>query len=135
MIDFFSRLDSYMISRGLNDNKLTIDCHLANGIIGKARKRGALSQDNISKILNRYQELNANWLFTGDGEMLNVNESKKDTPLSDLHGGPCQQCELRDKIIAQQSETIELLKEKIESLKQSHNSSHNGNNGDYRQTA
>jgi phage repressor protein C with HTH and peptisase S24 domain len=54
----------------LNDNKITIKAGLANGIIGKARKRGSLSQDNISKILQSCNNLNANWLFTGDGEML-----------------------------------------------------------------
>ncbi|MBW3518322.1 XRE family transcriptional regulator [Flavobacterium sp. NKUCC04_CG] len=60
-----------MIYSGLNDNRITLEAGLSNGIIGKARKRGALSQDNISKILETYTDLNANWLFTGQGKMLN----------------------------------------------------------------
>lgn len=73
MIDFFSRLDNYMKINGLNDNKLTIETGISNGLIGKARKRGSLSQENISKILERYPELDANWLFTGIGEMIKTN--------------------------------------------------------------
>ncbi len=70
MIYFFSRLDRYMEFKGLNDNKVTIETGISNGLIGKARKRGALSQDNISKILHTYRDLDANWLFTGKGEMI-----------------------------------------------------------------
>lgn len=70
MIDFFQRLDKYMDFKGLNDNKVTVEAGISNGLIGKARKRGALSQDNISKILYTYTDLDANWLFTGNGSML-----------------------------------------------------------------
>lgn len=71
-----------MIANGLNDNKMTIKAGLANGILGKARKRGALSQDNISKILYSCPELDANWLFTGEGSMIKdpasaVNEAQE----------------------------------------------------------
>jgi|SRR5690554_145818 len=70
MIDFFSRLDKFMVYKGLNDNRLTVETGISNGLIGKARKRGSLSQENISKILYTYNELDANWLFTGYGYML-----------------------------------------------------------------
>ncbi|MFL0104828.1 S24 family peptidase [Tenacibaculum maritimum] len=81
MIDFFSRLDKYMASNELNDNKLTIQTGISNGLIGKARKRGALSQDNISKLLHTYKDLNANWLFTGNGNMIisNTIEEKEES--------------------------------------------------------
>ena len=74
MLSFFERLDKFMVFKGLNDNKITIEANLANGIIGKGRKRGALSQDNISKLLYTYPELDANWLFTGNGEMIKGEE-------------------------------------------------------------
>ena len=70
MIGFFERLDNFMEVKSLNDNKITLEADISNGIIGKARKRGSLSQENISKILYRYPELDANWLFTGRGQML-----------------------------------------------------------------
>jgi uncharacterized protein YhaN len=75
MKDFFKRLDEYMKHSNLNDNKITVETGIANALIGKARKRGSLSQDNISKILYRYSNLNARWLLTGDGEMLKQEES------------------------------------------------------------
>lgn len=72
MISFFDRLDKFMSHRELNDNKLTVETGISNGLVGKARQRGkGLSQDNISKILCRYPELNADWLMTGRGSMLN----------------------------------------------------------------
>ena len=77
MIDFFSRLDTFMKINNLNDNKITVEAGLANGIIGKARKRGSLSQDNIAKILHTYP-LDANWLFNGFGDM--IRESNTDEP-------------------------------------------------------
>jgi len=70
MLSFFERLDKFMKYKGLNDNKITIEAGISNGIIGKGRKRGSLSQENISKILLAYPELNANWLFTGNDAML-----------------------------------------------------------------
>lgn len=80
MIDFFSRLDKYMNFKGLNDNKITVEAGISNGLIGKARKRGSLSQDNISKILHTYNDLNANWLFTGKGDMLKSNTNQVSEP-------------------------------------------------------
>lgn len=75
MLSLFERLDIFMKTKGLNDNKITLETGISNGIIGKARKRGSLSQDNISKILYSYPDLNANWLFTGEGEMLKDKQS------------------------------------------------------------
>ena len=70
MLEFFKRLDNFMIYSGLNDNRVTVECGISNGLIGKARMRGSLSQDNISKILKTYPNLDANWLMTGKGEMI-----------------------------------------------------------------
>lgn len=78
MLSFFERLDKFMEYKGLNDNRLTVETGISNGIIGKARKRGALSQDNISKLLYAYSDLNANWLLTGEGLMLKSENQIKD---------------------------------------------------------
>jgi hypothetical protein len=76
MKDFFQRLDIFMKHSNLNDNKITVEAGIANGLIGKARMRGSLSQYNISKILYRYSNLNARWLLTGEGEMLGKEASQ-----------------------------------------------------------
>jgi hypothetical protein len=117
MIDFFSRLDSYMIFKGLNDNKLTVETGISNGLIGKARKRGALSQDNISKILYKYADLDANWLFTGKGSMLKQepNENIVNEP-GESYGENYKE---RDIVIDKLQNTIDLQKEMISSLRQS----------------
>lgn len=66
------RFDIYMNSRGLNDNKVTLQLGLTVGVIGKSRKEGRdLSDKVIEKILNFYADLNRVWLLTGEGEMLN----------------------------------------------------------------
>lgn len=110
MIGFFDRLDEYMVFKRLNDNKLTLDCRLSNGIIGKARKRGALSQENIAKILTTYRDLDANWLFTGEGEML----KQKDQTSSHTQKDSIDYKELADA----RKEIILLKDEKIERLQQ-----------------
>lgn len=69
--DFIARLDEYMHYAGLNDNKVTVECGLSNGVIGKARKsRSVMSGENIVRILSVYRDLDARWLMTGEGEMI-----------------------------------------------------------------
>ena len=67
-----------MAGKNLNDNKLTVLAGLSIGLLSKARKRGGvMSSDNIEKILLACPDLNANWLITGQGEMIIGNESFK----------------------------------------------------------
>ena len=71
MADFFDRLDKYMEYSGLNDNKLTVLAQLSVGALGKQRKGGrGLSVENIARILHTCPDLNAEWLMTGNGDML-----------------------------------------------------------------
>ena len=67
IIDRFSK---YMKTKGLNDNKVTIEVDLSVGTLGKSRKENRdLSAKNVEKILNYYQDLNRVWLLTGEGSM------------------------------------------------------------------
>lgn len=71
MADFFDRLDKYMEYSGLNDNKLTVLAQLSVGALGKQRKGGrGLSVESIARILYTCPDLNAEWLMTGNGDML-----------------------------------------------------------------
>ena len=65
-----------MKTKGLNDNKVTIELGLSVGTLGKSRKEGRdISDKNIEKILNFYTDINRIWLLTGEGEMLKQVET------------------------------------------------------------
>ena len=65
------RFDEYMSFKHLNDNRVTSQLGLTNGVIGKSRGEGRdLSKRVIEKIEKFYTDLNIDWLITGEGEML-----------------------------------------------------------------
>lgn len=75
------RFDKYMKTKGLNDNKVTIELGLSVGTLGKSRKEGRdISDKNIEKILNFYTDINKVWLLTGEGEMLRNDSLSQITP-------------------------------------------------------
>ncbi|GAA4149515.1 hypothetical protein GCM10022217_01500 [Chryseobacterium ginsenosidimutans] len=98
MSDFFERLDKYMEYKGLNDNKITVETGISVGLIGKGRKRGGLSQENIAKLLYGCPDLNANWLFKGEGNMLIEDQIFLSSEIN------------WKKIIKSQEELVEILK-------------------------
>ena len=69
--NFIERLQYFMEKQGINDNQMTVAAGLSVGLLGKLKKSGkGMSSVNIEKILSSYPELNADWLFTGKGDML-----------------------------------------------------------------
>lgn len=82
MRERFERFDKYMRLKGLNDNQVTQQCSLSQGLLGQARTgKSDLGPASINKILKIYQDLNKVWLLTGEGPMLT----------SDLSGSVHQQ--------------------------------------------
>jgi hypothetical protein len=88
--------------KGLNDHRLSIETGIANGLIGKARIRGSLSGSNISKLINTYKDLSADWLFRGEGGMIRNEEDIIQIENND-----------KDYIIELQKKTIKSLEEKL----------------------
>ena len=71
MRERFERFDKYMRLKGLNDNQVTQQCSLSQGLLGQARTgKSDLGPSSINKILKIYQDLNKVWLLTGEGPML-----------------------------------------------------------------
>ncbi len=107
------RLSKYMDFKGLNDNIVTKECSLAQGLLGKARSgRSDIGSKAVDKILEKYDDINKVWLLTGEGEML-----KSDNP------APTVEIQHLQELIRTQTETINsqklliaMLQEKIEGL-------------------
>lgn len=75
------RFDKYMKSKGLSDNKVTVDLSFSIGMLGKSRKEGRdLSRNAIESILNFYTDIENVWLLTGEGEMLKPSSNVLESP-------------------------------------------------------
>lgn len=79
MREKIGRFDKFMKVKGLNDNQVTIQCGLSQGLLSQARRgKSDLGSGSIEKILSIYQDLNRVWLLTGEGEMLNQSLNEKE---------------------------------------------------------
>ena len=68
------RLQDYMMYKGLNPNRVTVEAGLSVGLIGRAIKNNSgLNSDTIEKILYTYTDLNPEWFISESGEMLKTN--------------------------------------------------------------
>ena len=71
MREKISRFDKFMKVKGLNDNQVTVQCGLSQGLLSQARRgMSDLGSGSIDKILSVCQDLSRVWLLTGEGEML-----------------------------------------------------------------
>lgn len=75
------RFDSYMKYKGLNDNQVTKDLELSNGLLGKSRKKDRdMSRKIANSATNFYSDLSAAWLLSGEGPMLVNNSANPSDP-------------------------------------------------------
>lgn len=66
------RLLEYITNKNITFNKLAIELGLSNSYFSKMYKNGgSIGSDVIEKILRIHTDINANWLLTGRGSMLN----------------------------------------------------------------
>lgn len=65
------RFIQYLDYKGITENKATQDCGLAQGLLHQAKSgKSDLGAKSVEKILIVYQDLDKDWLLTGNGEML-----------------------------------------------------------------
>ncbi len=62
-----SRILQYAEYKGFSKRKIYIESNIANGTLDK---KSGLSEDSIEKFISTFTDVNANWLVTGQGEML-----------------------------------------------------------------
>ena len=58
--------------KGISKYKFYQDTGIANGILSQ---KGGISEENMLKILSYFPEINANWLLTGEGDMIKTNHN------------------------------------------------------------
>lgn len=78
-------LTKYMIFKGLNDNKVTVECGLSQGLLRQARSGKAdLGLKTIERVLNKYQDLSRQFLITGEGDMIKSSPDKDTIAVEDV---------------------------------------------------
>lgn len=65
------RFKEYLNYKGIKNAHAERDCGLSNGLIKSAISAGsAFGSDKLEKILNTYDDLSAEWLLRGTGNMI-----------------------------------------------------------------
>ncbi|SHF80412.1 hypothetical protein [Flavobacterium defluvii] len=88
-------------------NELNVSTSLITEICKKRTNAGITP---IQNLLKRYNEIDANWLLTGEGSMLKANNTETNTNYKEL-------ADARLEIIDLKNEIIELLKRELTELK------------------
>jgi len=108
------RILKYIDSKGISKYKFYQEIGVANGFLDKD---GAIGSDKCEKISYQYPDLSLEWLITGKGEMLKIEEpASKENPMNE---------ELLRRLFEKDDE-IKELKREIKMLQ----SSTRGNTGD-----
>lgn len=116
------RFDKYMKFRGLNDNKVTVQLGLSNGVLAKSRKPNRdLSDRIIEKIKNFYSDLDIYWLETGEGEMIvrsNFSGNKVEGDVNVLgNNNNVHHCDVVNKLTDQNSRLLSIIEEQMQVIK------------------
>lgn len=78
MSDVAVRLKQYLKSVGMSVRQFEQKCDFANGWVGNIKEQIRLQA--LVTIGFHFPDLNLNWLFTGNGQMLNEGYRPKDLP-------------------------------------------------------
>lgn len=114
------RFDEYMKIKDLNDNKVTNLLSLSVGTLGKSRKEGRdLSANVIEKILNYFNDINSNWLLTGEGTMFRFDatastEEEEIAKATDMYKAMMEELARMKKELEDKDKFIEKLNERID---------------------
>jgi len=103
---FKQRLLLYVENLGQSVRAFERECGLSNGIIASSSIKGP-SVDVVLKIASTHPDLNLNWLFRGEGQMLNpaAPATTEQKPTVEVH-------HIQTINIGNWKELVELIKDK-----------------------
>ena len=93
---------------------------MSNASFGKSLKNGgAIGTDKLENILKIYNDINIDWLFSGNGNMISNKTNDEPVVAGEpvVKYGKCKQCEEKERLIKEKEERIQELKETITILK------------------
>ena len=103
------RIKQFILHSGLTTQAFERECNLSNGAVNKLgdRPHGL----TLSKISERYPELNISWALTGEGEMINdplIFEDKKEKKTDNIPDYVITLIESNKEILSQNSKLMDL---------------------------
>lgn len=119
---FFDRLKYYIDYKGETINSFTYKCGFSSGLIAKLiANKTSIGSDKLMKIFQTFPDLNPTWLLIGTGDMKMNNKEPHlvDNIITDpeVAYGSCKYCAEKERLIKDQAERIEELKDTIQLLK------------------
>ena len=95
-----------------NDYQVAYKLGVKQNTISSWKRRNSVDHDLL---ITKCAKANLNWLFRGDGNMMNDDISGLSiVDIHELPPGPCKQCEIRERLINSQQKTIDNLEARIE---------------------
>jgi len=79
-MNIIDRIKQIIDYKQVSVRKFCIEIGVANGFLDKVKDVGS---DKVAKILYTYSDINAEWLVTGNGEMIKKDESLLDVKFVD----------------------------------------------------
>lgn len=104
------RLIDFIKFKNLSQGKFEKEICVSNGFVNNISK--SIGADKLQRILNKFPELNPEWLLTGEGEMLKIENNTTSTENKHLQ----QLVDALTKTVSSQELLITTLLEKVERL-------------------
>lgn len=112
------RIKKYITNAGVTQADLAIRCRVTESAVSGWFKRGdSVSDKVIVRIIVAYKDLNARWLITGEGEMLNDESCVVREPVGSYVGGIDPQLKEAWKECGVLTERVRCLEEELQKHK------------------
>ena len=102
------RIKEYIDLKGISISAFEKSIGMSNASFGRSLKNnGAIGTDKLENILNVYQEINPDWLLTGQGNMIRSHLKRiRSFPITEKKGIPFISYELLPEVLAEKKGAI-----------------------------